>query len=349
MKTLKRLMIILAIFSSMQMYGQRKVALHSNGTTTLFGGNSPYEDAYNAAIDGDTIYLPGGQFSAPHISKRLVVFGVGHNPDSSAVFGETIINGFYFYTGSAKSHFEGLKITSGLTYGGVADSILIKRCNINGVLNMGTYASTGTQIIENVIIGSVTGANAINTVIANNIIKKNTNNALYGLKNNTWIYNNIIVGSGRYVSYVHYFVMSGITDCLFENNIILNEASGTSYKLENVIDNTTSNNTFRNNVFNGDTVDLVNNWENNYWDVPTNTIFNNYTGLTFDYTEDFHLVSPSTYLGTTGNEVGVYGGYNPIKVGAIPVNPHIRFKSISTQTNAAGEINVNISVGAQDN
>lgn len=344
MKKIKFIFTTILILTFVQTYAQRKAALHSNGLSTFFGGETPYVDAYNAAQDGDTIYLPGGQFTAPHISKRIVVFGVGHNPDSTAALGQTIINGFYFYSGAAKSHFEGLFITGGITFSGVADSIVIKRCNINGAITLGSYASRGVQIIENVIIGNITGLGAINTVIANNIIKRNGNNAISSIKNNAWIHNNIIVGRGYTSNYTNYFVLSAITECLIENNIILNEGSSPTLFI-----GSTSNNTFRNNLFNGDPSDLINYWENNFFDIASSGIFTNYIGLLFDYTEDFHLVNPTIYIGTTGNEISVYGGYNPIKVGAVPSNPHIRSKAISTQTNASGELNVNISVGAQDN
>jgi len=343
-KTMKLFLTSILLLVFVQSYSQRKVALHSNGSTTFFGGENPYTEAYNAAQDGDTIYLPGGQFTAPHISKRLVVFGVGHNPDSTTVQGETIINGFNFNVGSAKSHFEGLKITSGITWSSIADSIVIKRCNITGNISFSSYASKAIQITENVIVGSISGAGVIDTDIANNIIKRNGNNVISSIKNNAWIHNNIIVGRGYVSSYVAYFVLLGITDCLIENNIILNEGTSPA----NIM-TTTSNNTFRNNVFSGAPSDLINIWENNYFDVASSSIFNNYTGMTFDYAEDFHLIDPTTYVGTTANEVGVYGGYNPIKEGAVPANPHIRTKSVSTQTNISGEINVNITVGAQDN
>lgn len=343
MKTMKLLFTVLFILTIAQTYAQRKVALHSNGSATFFGGETPYIDAYNAAIDGDTIYLPGGQFTAPNISKRIVVFGVGHNPDSTAAFGETVVNGSYLYSGAAKSHFEGLKLTSGITFGGIADSIVITRCNINSGISLGSYTSTGVQIIENVIIGGISGAGAINTNIANNIIKKNGNNAISSIKNNAWIHNNIIVGRGYSSNYNYYYVLTAITECLIENNIILNEGTA------GFIMTTTSNNTFRNNLFNGDPSDLINTWEGNFFDISSSGLFTNYTGLTFDYAEDFHLLNPTSYVGTTANEIGVYGGFNPIKVGAVPANPHIRTKAISTQTNASGELNVNISVEAQEN
>jgi hypothetical protein len=54
-------------------------------------------------------------------------------------------------------------------------------------------------------------------------------------------------------------------------------------------------------------------------------------------------------LGTDGNQVGIYGGVFPYKELAIPVNPNIISKTISPQTNASGELNIQVQVKAQNN
>ncbi|MDY0215636.1 MAG: hypothetical protein RBS19_01655 [Bacteroidales bacterium] len=352
MQNLKQLLIIvlLLLFSVCSIFAQKKVALHSNGTTTFFAGASPYVDAYNAAIDGDTIYLPGGTFSTPSsIQKRIVVYGVGHHPDSSAVLGETIITGgMFFYPATSKSHFEGLMFSNGsISYYGIADSIVLRRCYLTSI-NFGNYASRGNQIIENVIVGSIDGGNSVNTVISNNILKRDGDNVITKFSNNAWICNNIIVGTGYYSNYNNRFVLSVITDCLIDNNIILNEGSGPNFRIENIIHSTVSNNTFKNNVFNHDPTNATNIWENNYFGVSSDAIFTNYTGLVFDYAEDFHLLNPASYTGSTGNEVGIYGGYTPVKLGMIPENPHFQLKNIASETDENGELNIQIQVESQD-
>ncbi len=351
MKTIEQFITLVFLLTSFAVLSQKKVALHSNGSASFFIGATPFNDAYTAAVDGDTIYLPGGVFASPgNINKRIVVYGIGHHPDSSAVMGETIITGnTSVQSGAAKSHFEGLKFSSGyFHYSGVADSIIIKRSYLSAI-NFNNFASVGTQVIENVIVGSINGAGSINTVIANNIIKK-YGEVLTNFANQAWIRNNIIVGSGSLTSgYIDRYVINNITDCLFDNNIIFNEGSGSTFRINYVLSPTVSNNTFKNNVFNI-TPDLtLNTQENNYFDVVSSTFFNNYTALTFDYAEDLHLVSPASYIGTTGNEVGIYGGFTPAKIGMIPVNPHYQFKIIAPATDVNGDLQIQIKVEAQDN
>jgi hypothetical protein len=346
MRTIKLITTFSLVLSAFTLSAQKKVALHSNGTASFFMGATPYNDAYTAAIDGDTIYLPGGTFGSPaSIDKRIVVFGIGHHPDTSAVMGETIITGSMSLSPTAaKSHFEGLKFNNGnITYTGISDSIVIKRCYLKSI-NFNNFASVGTQVIENVVEGTISGTGSVKTIIANNIIKKASSSVIVNFANQAWIRNNIIVGTGTYSNYSHTFLFYEITNCLFENNIILNEGNS----INNFITTTVTNNTFKNNVFNGNPELSLNTWDNNYFTIASNTIFNNYTGVAFNYAEDFQLVSPTSYVGTTGNEVGLYGGYTPAKVGFIPVNPHFQYKDIAPATDVNGDLHIQIKVGAQD-
>lgn len=52
------------------------VMLHHNGKTTLFQWNE-VQNAVDAAVDGDTIYLAEGTFSAFNVNKRIMVRGTG--------------------------------------------------------------------------------------------------------------------------------------------------------------------------------------------------------------------------------------------------------------------------------
>ena len=74
----------------------------------------------------------------------------------------------------------------------------------------------------------------------------------------------------------------------------------------------------------------------------------NQSGGSFSYTHDYHLVSPTTYLGTDSTQVGIYGGIFPYKTAAVPLNPHISSQSIPMATDVNGMLNININVNAQD-
>jgi hypothetical protein len=61
--------------------------------TTAFYSNNALVDAYTAAANGDTIYLPGGGFAPPGaFDKGIIIYGVGHYPDSTAATNKTVIS-----------------------------------------------------------------------------------------------------------------------------------------------------------------------------------------------------------------------------------------------------------------
>jgi len=92
---------------------QRIVMLQHNGTSTPFRNvTTALADAYAAAENGDTIYLPGGSFSWPgEIAKKITVYGAGTCPDSTKVTTMTYVNGMRLNSGAEGSHFEGLYFT----------------------------------------------------------------------------------------------------------------------------------------------------------------------------------------------------------------------------------------------
>ena len=71
---------------------QKSVALHSNGTTTIFGGDTPLTEAYDASLTGDTLYISGGNFTMPStIDKGLVIIGAGYHQEATAATQKTYI------------------------------------------------------------------------------------------------------------------------------------------------------------------------------------------------------------------------------------------------------------------
>lgn len=348
---MKKYFLILLVFSFINLtFAQKRVALQSNGTTTIYNGSQPYIDAYTDAVSGDTIYLPGGQLNSPTIiNKSITVYGAGHHPNNTPVKAVTTVSGFQLQAGADSSHFQGLNVNGVITFSANIEKVKLKRNAMTGLNLTGTTSGfcDDALIEENVITGAVNLLRARNIVFRNNIVKANTWNLLRNVQNNAWISNNIIIGRGYMTSsYISRFMMSDFQDCLFENNIIYNVDNSNNYTFSI---STINNVTFNNNVFSYDpTGDLTNDWQNNYIDIDVMTMFNNYLGSIFDYDEDYTLLSPALYQGTNGNEVGIYGGYFPAKQNTIPENPHFQTKNIATETNTSGELQVEITIEAQN-
>ena len=333
-------MIIMAAFFAITADAQQRVVLQSEGEMTTFATANSFIDAYNAASDGDTIYLPGIEFSSPSpFNKRLVVYGTGHHPAATEATGETIISGLLLDSGAAGSHFEGFRVNGNVTFTSNTkiDDVTLKRLHITArILITGTNPDNNSDNISIIecISGEIDAQNTKNLKIFNCFIQSRIMN----LANNGWVSNSVIVYGGHNFTNVH---QSNI-----ENNIVITPIASWSY--QGVNDNS-SGNTFSNNVFSKDPTGLENNtWVNNHVDVDPEDLFVNYS-RPFSYDADYNLVNPGAYQGTTGNEVGLYGGLSPAQPTAIPVVPHIIEHTIATSVNEQGEIEVSISVEAQEN
>lgn len=340
MKT-RSLLSLALIVLSISAIGQRVVALHGVDGVEYFDGISPFAEAYEAASTGDTIYLPGGAFTPPaEINKGLVIFGVGHNPDSTAATNPTLISGNLNLKEEADNlYMEGIWLANPVnTANNISvDQFTFRRCRFNSTVNFsGNYTNPSTQgaFIECIFMGSLTLQNVTNSLVSNcihqgSIYYSNSNE----LKNLVILYTN----AGYYSR-----VFQGSDNNEIANCIVLNNntyfVSGTG----NIINNNVfivANAEFGTSAISND----------NYFSVAQLDIFIDQSGNVFDYAHDYHLQSPETYLGTDGSEVGIYGGIFPFKTGSVPITPHISIKEVAPVTDPNGNLNVTIQVGAQQN
>lgn len=323
------------LFTSLFSFSQQRVALHSSGTTTIFSGSQPFIDAYAASVNGDTIYLPGGNFASLTISKRLTIIGAGiYNDSTSATMKTNISSTLYLDAGADNTHIEGLYINGSIQFGTDVkiDSILIRRNYLTGISIPGTSTSTDCNAIrieENVINGSIDARHTSNIKIFNNILR-----SISYIDDNGWVANNIFyyTGSGNPLSYIY-------------NSLIENNYFQTGWGISSC-----EYNLFQNNTWDTDQSGEANNTHlNEYYSINTATMFVNFGVSSTFQVSDYHLNAPMTYLGSDGSQVGLYGGYTPVKDGWLPFNPHIRTITIAPNTNPTGQLNVQIEVGAQNN
>jgi hypothetical protein len=144
--------IILICISMIKLYAQAPVALHHNGTSTMYTTSSGLTDAYNASVNGDTIYLPGGFFTGITIDKKLTLIGAGFHLDSTQATYATQINGSINLGPNADTtHIEGLHITGSINVTATnnkIDKLKIKRNLIDGQININGDRTTPSMYIE---------------------------------------------------------------------------------------------------------------------------------------------------------------------------------------------------------
>lgn len=339
--------IIAILFTvlSTNLFAQKVVAVHGTSGVQVFSGADPFTDAYNAASNGDTLYLPGGSMSVPSaFAKSLIIYGAGYHPDSTmATLKTALIGTINLSAGSSNSLFEGIDFLGPITapFDETLSFINFKRCYFNSQINFpGTAKNiTNLSFVECVFIGNIELRNVTNSAFHNcnlenyvrysygNIFSNtiflfngvNSNASVLRTSDFNTLQNNIFISAGEYI-------MTTYSTYSCEGNMFYNNLMVTAIPDYGVSAIT----------------------NNDYLGVAQNNIFINQTGNAFDYSHDYNLQSPAVYLGNDGAEVGIYGGLSPFKAGAKPINPHIQSKNISNQTNSTGQLQIEIQVEAQN-
>lgn len=338
------LALVILITVSLNLFAQNLITVQRNGNPTFY---TNLTDAMNGALSGDTIYLPGAIYNAPStwtINKKLHIYGTGHYPDSTTATGITEYQGAVrFVTGADGSLFTGIKVTGSIYVGTnavdqIVDGLTISRCNISSSIYLsynGSSATTGQNFhLEENVLYAVYCGYATNVFIERNIITSYYTRYLSGNGINT-VRNNIFLANN--------YIFDNCSNINVENNVFLCSSYNPVLFLQT--------STLNNNLFVYNLTGLgTNTGSNNYINQPQASIFVNQTGYSFNYTHDYHIkdTSPGNNGGIDGTDVGIYGTTTPYKEGAVPAHPHIRLQNISPTTDGAGNVNVNIQVGAQD-
>jgi hypothetical protein len=318
---------------------QTATLLQHAGTSSAFYGNLGLQNAYASAVNGDTIYLPGGYYNAITIDKKIAIIGAGHHPDSSAVTFPTVINGSFGLNENADgTSLIGLYINGGVStgYNISVNNLLLQRLYLTGGININgdrSNPSINGVIRECIMFSEVFLANVTQFTITNNIIGYRLNSI-----ESCIIANNIFLGGDDYGNIVR--VLYSVNQSLVRNNVF--------YK--SVMDFPGSvTNQFQNNIFVNTPPLTDNTWSGNYFNVAAADIFVSYDNTGFKYTHNFHLKTPASYAGTDATQVGLYGTTKPWKEGSVPMNPHMQSKTIAENTDADGKIQVQVKVAAQNN
>jgi hypothetical protein len=342
--------------SAFQLAAQNYFTLDHNGTPALY---QQLDSAIYYAVDGDHIYLPPGAYNIGTITinKEIRMFGVGYDPDSTTATGITLLIGnMKLVTGADSSFLTGFELTGYLQFGNSQNDQKLYNVTLSrlkcasmklGHTNSATYYSHNIYISE-CITGDIEVFYVQNLLIELSIIT----GIVSQLENNVIFRNNIFTYNAPPTSCADNGPLGGssgdnVKGALFENNIFFDTAPITPKNgFCNIV--STVNCTYNNNMF---TVPYAFPVGSN--NIGTNNVTDSIAGVmvnpcsTYSNACDFHLIPNSVCAnaGTDGTDIGIYGTLQPFKEGAIPINPHIRSKSITTQDNT---IYLNINVSAQD-
>lgn len=319
------------------------VTLNHQGTSTFY---KTIGEALTAAVDNDTVYIPGSSFTESlTLNKKLVIYGAGFHPDSTKASGMTEIFGsINVYGGASGSHLEGFYLSIDINYysGENIDNFQINRCNVSSISfrNNPAIGSNGVIISESVLRGNLTGDAKLDNVLVEKSIIQGRITYFY---NTSRFQNNIFLNKGSTTFSANMFAYS--SGCQIVSNVILSTYFNFAADI-----------TFLKNVFVSNPT-LTTPDDYNVVNVDINSIFVHLeSGLeyTFDYANDYHLADGSPAIGIAGNtgdplvDAGIYDAADPFKPGAVPSTPHVFKAQVASENDADGLLNVKIGVAAQE-
>ena len=315
-----------AVVANAQGSDQYSAILQHNETTTFYTGSTAFQQAYEAAVDGDVIVLSEGMFiPVTRIEKSLKIYGAGFERNAETNTAITAISG-ELKVGNANIildgfHMEGILIQGDITFECQLTNSSVVKCYPTNI--------RFRKNIENVIVkqcriwDSVFGSNMVakNLLVANCYMRGNVREfsresfitvdhcflTRYAGENNAQIlFTNSFIG-GPHEAYKTTGIgqYSMVRSCILNNNggFPTNTLSETYYRFNSIA-----------------------------------TLFADVESEDYSETRTFELKDPATYVGTDGTPIGPSGGFGWDKV---PTKP-----SIKNLTTTVAESNLNVTYEA---
>ena len=287
---------------------------HEGNITTFYSANA-FKDAYAAAVDGDVVTLSSGNFISPaYIEKNITVRGSGMmlDGDATTITGNTVVQLPHSESENLLT-FEGLHFINGLHVKTAVNMSLIK-CRLEELYSEADVQNGRiVQCICNDVNSFYNGDwNAVNSYLKSRDIS-----AVNMLKNC------VVEMTNSYVD-----MKGNVSNCIFIGT------SDNDYMNSNGI-------TVKNCIYIGPS--------NRFFTFTSNIIGSGNRSIGGDITafkeNTFYELAEeykSSWLGTDGMEVGMYGG--TLSFDPYPTNPRITKFMVAPKTTADGKLSVDIEV-----
>lgn len=312
--------------------------LSHDGNITMYYGAYALRESMNAAQSGDVINLSGGAFQAADITKAVTLRGTGID-DAAPTY---ITNDFGINISTDDTNrlsMEGINCTGTITIKGTWSSPYFLRCKFYNF----DYES-GTANVKNAMFANckITGYYYLRNTSTVQFINSYVNsfrNYSETTANASFI--NCLIkpyGSGNYPEEIR---SSQLLNCIiFQTYSSVNS----SYKLPSTAVASNCVAIGYNNLFSSTAANTNN---KNVGRSEYAKVFKTFTG-TYSDSQTFELAddAKTTYLGTDGTEVGLYGGVLPYS--STPSYPQITKMNVANKTTADGKLSVEIEVSAAE-
>lgn len=343
MKKLVSLFALLACMATAYAQNALVATLNHNDTIKVYYGANALKDAHSAAVNGDVITLSSGTFLATDITKGITLRGAGAWADTVAKRMPTVISGDFKIGKLGTSLNIGNLIIEGIFHN--------HTITVHGTVTNGKFLKSRIKTVDCDYYSNDKG-HFSNTIF----IHCHITNYIDLYTSDVQFYNSIInrtdlnESSSSYASFTNCILYyssqnnsspAAIKNATFNNSILYQKSTVTidnscmAYNCVNPNKSTTDRLLFKN----------ISNNTNTY--TTSEVLFKTYRSGDFtNDSETFELTdsAKTTFLGTDGTQVGIYGGDFPFDP-TVSV-PQITKFEVAKQSTADGKLNVNIEVNA---
>jgi len=297
-----------------------KALLDHNGTVTLYDG---LQEAINASVDGDIIYLSLGTFKGPFtVSKKITIRGTG---ETSIIDGDVSIS----IPGAPKLTspvLEALAVSGTVSVNSEVNDMILRKSKIASIT---IEANVDGAVLDRCYI--------TNTLTLSSYIKGMTvvNTKLYSVQANSGAtQNTTFVNCNFFWLYAPSFSGTIINSIIYYS---VNRNRSTGYN-ESQISSTVLLNTLYTPCATYSTSSVL----QNCYNLSSN--YDNLLNTTCDCRYDKSYLQSKGYLGTDGTVVGIYGGDTPYTLE--PSVPKVTSSSLDLDLEKK-ELNVKLTVSPQ--
>lgn len=300
---------------------------HDGQIRAFYGGNA-LSQAHQAAVAGDIITLTGGSFSSITITKAITLRGAGMVGDPEAQTFPTQISGTCYIEVTDTIHrlvIEGINFLNNVTLNKSLYRPYFQKCKFVRVTGQPLiFASFMNCHIQTGIDVRNSGITAVNSYI---------NNPAYSGNNNVYEFLNCVLNVTSSSYSYGWIYNSTISNSIFVQNVNYGSLANSNTVYNCIATGNSVGNFFQNfNVGNNKVVSDI------------SKVFKVFTGNNYVVDISFELTdeAATTYLGTDGTQVGMYGG-------PLPFDPKISTLVISkcnvaSKSTVDGKLSVEIEV-----
>ena len=329
------LLTLIAMMATTVSYAQNNLVavLSHDSEVQMFYGSSALINAVDAAVSGDVITLSGGTFGCAKITKGITIRGAGAETENPTIISESNYENYTIDIPSEDNNrfvLEGVQINIRNSFKIINGNLNILKCIITGAKVIFDSSSTADAKFVNCSLSfDLSGSSKV----------KLSNCKLTGFTNASSTtskaeFFNCYLADNNQSSYYK----SSFVNCVLRSEI--------RYSVGSLAADVTAMNCVMINVGGGTKIDCYEATVPEFFASYYTTKDQYGTEFYWPTTDELSEEAKTTYLGTDGKEVGMFGGQHPYDL--TPTYPLITKLNVAKQATADNKLSVEIEVSANE-